>query len=148
MTAPLIQRLLDEFHYPMLNDAGALDRFTAASEHSVIFFTQDPQAFPETNDVAVILPELMTVFDGRIQAAVIGPEMERPLFNHYRLDAFPALVFLRKGEYLGAITRVQDWDFYLRRIEALLAARPASIPGIDVAVQTSSAGACGGCTHC
>jgi hydrogenase-1 operon protein HyaE len=42
------------------------------------------------------------------------------------------MVFLRDGGYLGAITRLLDWDDYLERIRAILAARPHEPPPFEL----------------
>ena len=44
---------------------------------------------------------------------------------------WPALVFLRRGEYLGVITQVQNWDDYLREIRYLLDSEPTRTPGLS-----------------
>jgi len=143
VTSPLIERLTIELGYPEL-DCDTVDEFTARHESCVLFFTEDPKAFQESNDVAVILPELVGAFDGRLVAAVVSRDAERILMKRYGITAWPTLVFLRHGAYLGAISRVQDWDYYLERIEAILAARPGKPPGVGIPVEGSAAP--GGCT--
>ena len=145
MSSVLIDRLVNELGYPRL-DESTIDGFINGHRHCVLFFTEDPRSFPESNDVAVILPELTKHFAGRLAAAVVAREAERTLMKRYGFQAWPALVFLRRGEYLGAITRVQDWTDYLEQIEQLLAATPSRPPvkiGIPV-VTTEQASGCGG----
>ena len=144
MNSPLIDRLTTELGYPLI-ERDQLDAFSRAHEHSVLFFTEDPRSFPETNDVAVILPELMRVFGDRVAPAVVGRQSERELMKRFGFGAWPALVFLRRGEYLGVITRVLDWDDYLAEIERLLQAEPTRAPGIGIpVVSATSAGGCAG----
>jgi len=66
---PLIDRLSEELNYPLL-DLSNIDAFLAQHEHSVLFFTQDIVRFPESNDVAVVLPELITVFKTLVPAVI------------------------------------------------------------------------------
>ena len=69
--------------------------------------------FPESHDVAVILPELVKAFSGRLQAAVIRKAIERELQARFRFTGWPSLVFLRSGEYLGVITGIKNWQEYM-----------------------------------
>jgi len=64
MSSPLIDRLNEQLGYPVL-DAATLDAFLDHDSASVLFFSEDPANYPEANDVAVILPELMVRFAGR-----------------------------------------------------------------------------------
>ena len=68
---PLIDRLSEELNYPLL-DLSNIDAFLAQHEHSVLFFTQDIVRFPESNDVAVVFPEMITAFF-TLFSAVISP---------------------------------------------------------------------------
>ena len=57
MNSPLINRLIDELGYPLLDDDN-FEGFIEQTPISVLFLTEDPKRFPESLDVAVILPEL------------------------------------------------------------------------------------------
>jgi len=144
MSAVLVDRLVTELGYPRLDESN-IDHFLKGHEHGVLFFTEDPQAFPESNDVAVILPELVRYFGDRLAPAVIAREAERALKKRYGFRAWPALVFLRRDRYLGVITRVQGWEDYLEQIERILAAPPSRPPvDVDIAVVADRASG-GGC---
>jgi hydrogenase-1 operon protein HyaE len=119
--------------YPVLNQEN-IDTYLEDREQVVLFFAEDPKHFPESDDVAMILPELVKAFSGRLEAALVDPKAEHALQRRYGFGTWPALVFLRRGEYLGAITRVQNWDDYLREIERLLDAEPVKAPGFKVSV--------------
>jgi hydrogenase-1 operon protein HyaE len=105
-----------------------------------LFFTENPQHFPESDDVAVILPELVRHFAGRFTAAVIDPGSERELHRRYNFTAWPSLVFVRRGAYLGAISRVRDWHEYVSAIEEILAAQPRPAPHRAVPIVPESGG--------
>jgi hydrogenase-1 operon protein HyaE len=139
MPSTLIQRLTAEHAYPVL-DESSLDAFLAANAHSVLFFTEDPARYPESNDVAVVLPELMTLFGERCAAAVIDRGAEKTLQRRYGFNAWPALVLLRGAEYLGAVTRVQDWAVYLDQFQTLLDGPTRRPPGIGIALVEHPAG--------
>ena len=140
--SPLISNLIEQQGYPLLTQ-GTADAFLQAHENVVLFFTENPLHFPESNDVAVILPELMKAFAGRLVAAVIDQASERALHQRYGFNGWPSLVFLRRGDYLGAITRVQDWNVYLQEIERLLGSEPTRPPAFKVPVVGESAGRTG-----
>ena len=82
MKHPLIQRLQDEFGYPELTMANH-DEFVAPDEVGVLFFAGDPKRYKETTDVAVVLPELVKAFGGRLRAAVVAKEDEIELQKKY-----------------------------------------------------------------
>lgn len=141
MPSALIRSMIEKHGYPLLTEA-EVDDFLLAHEHVVLFFVENPAHFPESDDVAVILPELMKVFAGRLTAAVVHRDSERALYRRYGFDGWPALVFLRRGAYLGVITRVQDWSVYLEEIERLLAAEPGQPPAFKIPVVNQAAGRC------
>jgi hydrogenase-1 operon protein HyaE len=138
MSSVLIRKLYEEYGYPLLDQA-TLEPFLAANDDVVLFFSERPENYPEANDVAVILPELMKQFEGRLRAAVIAPGSQHNLQKRYGFLRWPALVFLRHGEYLGAITQMKDWSEYLIEIERLLDSEPTRAPGIGVPVVEASA---------
>lgn len=131
MISPTIAKLAAQHAYPLL-DADNYDLFVYGCDYSVLFFCNDPVQFPESNDVAVVLPELLKVFNGRLQAAVVDKSIERELQARFRFTAWPALVFLKRGAYLGAITGIRDWNDYLQQSAQILAAEPAQPPAFDL----------------
>jgi len=139
MFTPLVQNMIEQYDYPVLT-AETLDDFLESSGEVVLFFTENAQKFPETNDVAMILPELVKAFRGRFSAAIIALADQRKLQMHYGFREWPTLVFLRYGEYLGAISRVQDWDVYLADTRRILAAEPSKPPEFNLPV--AGAGCC------
>lgn len=131
----LVDRLTNDWGYPLLLDQAALAVFAEPQENSVILLPANPLHYPETLDVAVVLPELVQFFSGRMQAAVADATFVRELAGKYSITEWPALLFLRHGAYLGSIARIQDWTVYLSKINALLdAAAPAKTPGIGIPV--------------
>jgi len=131
MSSSLIEQLQTRHGYPLL-DADSYDHFVYGAETVVLFFDNDPVQFPESNDVAVILPELVKAFSGRLQAAVIARPIERELQARFRFTGWPSLVFLRNGEYLGAITGIRDWQEYRQETARILASMPSEPPGFDL----------------
>jgi len=131
MTSPLLEQLQTRHGYPLL-DTDSYDHFVYGNETVVLFFCNDPVQFPESNDVAVILPELSKAFSGRLQAAVIAKPIERELQARFRFTGWPSLVFLRNGEYLGVITGIRNWYEYSQETAEILASAPSQPPGFDL----------------
>lgn len=140
MRSPLIQELIDTQHYTLLTAENA-DAFLAAHDDVVLFFTEEPKNFPESNDVAVILPELLKAFAGRLTAAVVDASAERALHQRYAFNKWPALVFLRRGEYLGVIIGIHDWATFNYEFERVLASTPSKAPAFTIPV-VADAGGC------
>ena len=131
MFSPLTQMLIDGQGYPVV-DADNVDAFSNGNGFTVLFFAGDAERLAESDDVAVILPELMKVFGDRVTPAVVARgEAERELQRRYRFNAFPTLVFLKGQDYLGAISRVQDWQDYVRQIAEILEAEPSQPPRFE-----------------
>lgn len=133
MFSPLIQNMIEQYDYPVLTEE-TLGDFLDTNEGVVLFFTENAQKFPESDDVAMILPELVGAFKGRFIAAVIAIPDQRKLQKSYGFREWPTLVFLRNGEYLGVISRVQDWNDYLEKISKILASEPTRAPGFKIPV--------------
>ena len=127
MFSSLLSSIIERHAYPVLAEAD-IAAFAAQHGHCVPFFAGDADRLMESNDVAVILPELVKASGGGLTAAVVARESERALQRKYRFSAFPALVFLRRGVYLGAISRVRDWVDYVQEISEILAREPSEPP--------------------
>ena len=116
---PLVERLVRELGLPEVGMA-SVDEFLAPPGDAVLFFTEDPTQYPESADVAVILPELMQALGGRFRAAVVERTSERALQKRFGFARWPALVFARDGDLVGAVTGMHDWDEFVRKSAALL----------------------------
>jgi hydrogenase-1 operon protein HyaE len=131
MNSPLIDRLSQRFGYPVL-DASTLDAFLDHDGASVLFFSGDPAKYPEADDVAVILPELMARFAGRARAAVIARAAEMELQPRFGFLQWPALAVCDRHRCRGTISRVRDWSEYLEEFERLLPAGARRIALTDL----------------
>ena len=131
----LIDRLVSDFGYPEVSLENH-DDFVATPGMNVLFLPGDPKTVKDATDVAVVLPELMGVFRGKLNAGVVtdpfgdGVRLKRL----YGFTHFPALVFVREGGYVGTISRIRDWQEYLTLINQLLVAEPRRRPGIPIEV--------------
>ena len=138
MTHPLIDRLLQELAYAEVSLANH-DAFVAEPGMNVLFFPGDPDTVKDATDVAVVLPELVNAFGGQLRTGVVTNVFGdgKVLKRQYGFTEYPALVFVRGGEYVGTITRIQDWSDYLEKISALLIAAPRRPPGFGIPVVTA-----------
>ncbi len=138
MTHPLIERLLTELNFPEIT-LDNHDEFVDSPGLNVLFFPGNPDTVKDATDVAVVLPELIKSFVPQLSPGVVvdtfggGLELKRKYgFTHY-----PSLVFVRGGEYVGTISRIQDWAEYQSRISTLLTAPARRAPGFSIPVVTA-----------
>lgn len=109
---------------------------------SALLLTEDPQRNLEVLDACVILPEALKPLGDKISRRVAGPEASAPLMQQYGVARAPAVVFLRDGQYAGALNGIRDWHEYQNEVARLLdgPAQPKPI-GIPVRVENTP-GAC------
>lgn len=110
-------------------DPANVDRFLGAANEAgavaVLLSMGDPTRFMEAIDVAVVLPELIDAFRGRLRGAVIARRAESELGQRFGVRVQPTLIFVAKGETLGLIAKIQDWPVYVDRIAKLIDLRAA-----------------------
>ncbi|MCG6207422.1 hydrogenase accessory protein [Rhodopseudomonas sp. HC1] len=109
---------------PMLPIVGEadVDVFIASvpDRISVLLFRGDPLRFPDGDDIAVVLPQLIAAFSGRLVGAEIAAGDEAALMPRFGVKVCPAIALARPGRSLGATSKIQDWSVYLARINVLL----------------------------
>ncbi len=135
MSHPLIERLTSELGYAEIS-LDNHDEFAAGTGLNVLFFPGEPKTVNDATDVAVVLPELVSAFGGQLNPGVVTDTFGagKTLKRKYGFQRFPALVFLRGGDYVGTIERIQDWAFYLTRINELMAAEARRPPSVGIPV--------------
>jgi hydrogenase-1 operon protein HyaE len=105
-------------------EAGTVDAFLTAADGAeavaVLLSAGDPVRWPEAIDVAIVLPELIEAFQGRLRGAVIAREAESELGRRFGVRVQPTLIFHSNGETLGLIGKIQDWPVYIDRISKVL----------------------------
>ncbi len=138
MSHVLIDRLVDELGYERVT-LDNHDEFVATAGMNVLFFPGDPTTVKDATDVAVVLPELVSAFDGQLRPGVVTDVFGdgKTLKRHYGFTEYPSLVFVRSGDYVGTITRIQDWGEYLDKISDLFVASPKRPPGFSIPVVTA-----------
>ncbi len=124
---PLVTRLVEEGGAARL-DESTFDAFAAQPGESVLFFTEDPVRFREVLDVAVILPELAKGCVRPFRIGVLPPPLANAKAATYGVRRWPAIVFLRSGEWLGNVEGLRDWSDYIAAVNGLLEAEPRPLP--------------------
>lgn len=131
MTSPLIDALATRHRLPTVDET-TIDAFLAPApgeaEHALLFFTGDPATRAETLDVAVVMPELLAAFRGRLRGAVAARSAEATLAPRFRVAVHPSLVVVRAGEPVAVLPKIRDWSDYVETIEAALAPDAPILP--------------------
>lgn len=138
-SSPLVDALFARHGFARVG-APALDAFAAGEGHAVVAFLEDPARVRETQDLAVILPELARAFPARFRVGVLLPEDARAVAPRYGLRRWPALVVLKEGRYVGAVEGLRGWDEYVAELARLLEAAPTRPPVVGIAVRAEGAG--------
>ncbi|AUW47632.1 MULTISPECIES: hydrogenase accessory protein [Rhizobium] len=135
MPSALVRALSERAHLPVVDETN-IDAFLAPAagepDNAVLFFTGDPAQRPEADDVAVVLPELMQVFRGRLRGAVVRRATEDKLKARFNVVVMPSLVVTRRDQPVGVLGKIRDWSEYVEKISAWLSP--------DVPVMVSSGG--------
>lgn len=136
---PLLQRLVSEFRAERVDHDG-LDTFLERPGDRVLLLAGDPVQFPEGLDVAVVLPELQRSVSRRFELGVVPRPSQEAVARRFGSQRWPALVFLRDGQYVTTLAGMHDWTDYLERVEAALAMPTSRVPGIGIPVVGATAG--------
>lgn len=144
MSAPLLDALVTRHGLPLIGEA-EIDAFLSQAagepQHTVLFFTGDPAQRGETNDVAVVLPQLLAQFSGRLRGGVISRAAEEALRTRFHVIVFPSLVVTRADETLGVIAKIKDWSDYVTQFSDWLEpGAPVMIPGQGPRTQITCSG--------
>jgi hydrogenase-1 operon protein HyaE len=123
-------------------DASSVDGFVGGPGDRVLFFGGDPVRFPECLDVAVVLPELLAAFPGRLLAGVVAAQDEDLLARRWGVQRWPSLVFLRDGDYVATVAGMLDWTDYVQRVGEALRLAPSRAPTVGIPVVAVGAASC------
>jgi hydrogenase-1 operon protein HyaE len=126
----LVERLVTQ-HGASWVDAARIDAFLRQPGDGVLLFTGDPVRFPEGVDVAVVLPELQAAYPGRWRLGVVPRYDEDALAARFGSQRWPALVFVRDGQYVATVAGMHDWTDFVQKVGQALA-QPASRPPIPL----------------
>jgi hydrogenase-1 operon protein HyaE len=105
-----------------------IDEFLARHPLALLFFTGDRT---EGLDVAVVVRELATSYQGRLGVGLVDRRDETALMTRFGVVVTPAVVYLRDGQAAELVARMRDWPVFAQACERLLA--PARVtPGQDL----------------
>lgn len=130
-TSPLVSRLVDVCGASWV-DTDTVDAWAAQGGDRVVLFAGDAVRFPEGQDVAVVLPELQRCLPGRFEVGVVHRHLEDALARRFGSQRWPALLFLRDGEYVTTLPGMHDWEDFLRMTQQALAAPTSRPPTIGI----------------
>lgn len=140
MFSPLIENIIKREGLSIV-DKDTIDPFMQSHGAVLLMVAGDAKRLGEVNDVAVILPELIKLYNGRLTPAIAAAESEPAMQMRYGFKSFPTLIFIRQGEYLGAISGVLDWSDYLIEIEEILNREPVIPPLYEFKIGCNAASA-------
>ena len=145
-TSPLIERLVTQFNATWVDETN-IAAWSAEGGDRVVLFAGDPVAFPESLDVAVILPELQKLSAARhkpFAMAVAVPDCAQELAEKYGSRRWPTLMFFRDGRYVTTLSGMHDWTDYLTLLAQALDKPVSRAPTIGIPVVNANATA----SHC
>lgn len=137
-TSPLVSRLAECCGATWV-DADSIDAWAAQGGDRVVLFAGDAVRFPEGQDVAVVLPELQRSLPGRFEIGIVRRHQEDALARRFGSQRWPTLLFLRDGQYVTTLSGMHDWDDFLRKTEAALAAPVSRPPSIGIPLVSAAA---------
>lgn len=129
---PLIDALGTKHGFTTV-DERSLDDLAGPHEMAMLVICGNPQVTAEALDLAVVAPELLKAFGGRVAGLAATPGAERHFQMRFGFSLFPALIFLRRGQYLGALTRMRDWAEYMAEIPEILQRQASPPPQFELA---------------
>ena len=137
----LVTQLIEKHGATRLDEAG-FEAFVAAPGEAALFFTENPVRFREVLDVAVIVPELAAAASRRFRIGVLPPPLANAKASTYGVRRWPALVFVRAGEWLGNVEGLRDWGDYLAAVNELVEGEPRPLPARVIPVAVAGAPSC------
>ena len=144
MPSVLIRALGERTGLPFVDEA-SIDAFLAPAAdepvNTILFFTGDPKQRSESDDVAVVLPEILHAFAGHLRGAVVQRAAEEKLKARFNVVVMPSLVVTRRELPIGVLGKIRDWSEYLDKIGAWLAPdAPVMVPSGGPKVEITHAG--------
>jgi hydrogenase-1 operon protein HyaE len=109
-----------------------IDDFLSRNPRALLFFTGDVTTRPEGLDVAVVVRELATGYQGRLRVGLVDRRDEPALLARFGVVVTPAVVYMRDGQPAELVARMRDWPVFAQAADRLLApadAAPDSIIG-------------------
>ena len=139
--APDLLARLQQLGYRQI-EAEQLAAVAAECPLLLVMLNEDPLKHPEVMDNAVIVPQVLREFPaGAFQVAYADAPHSRSIAQMFGIVKFPALVFLRQGEYVGAILGLLNWSEVVPAFADKLTAAARRPPSVGIPV-VSTSGSC------
>jgi hydrogenase-1 operon protein HyaE len=94
-----------------------IDEFLARNSRALLFFIGDRG---EGLDVAVVVRELATSYQGQLRVGIVDQRDETALMTRFGVVVTPAVVFVRNGEPAELVARMRDWPVFSQAADRLL----------------------------
>ena len=98
-----------------------LDDFLGRNPRALLFFSGDVAQRPEGLDVAVVVRELLTSYQGRLRVGLIDRRDETALMTRFGVVVTPAVVYMRDSQPVELVARMRDWPVFAQACDRLLA---------------------------
>jgi hydrogenase-1 operon protein HyaE len=98
-----------------------LDDFLGRNPRALLFFSGDVAQRPEGLDVAVVVRELLTNYQGRLRVGLIDRRDETALMTRFGVVVTPAVVYMRDSQPVELVARMRDWPVFAQACDRLLA---------------------------
>lgn len=102
-----------------------IDDFLSRNPRALLFFTGDVTTRPEGLDVAVVVRELATSYQGRLRVGLVDRRDEPALLARFGVVVTPAVAYMRDGQPAELVARMRDWPVFAQAADRLLA--PAEV---------------------
>jgi hydrogenase-1 operon protein HyaE len=98
-----------------------LDDFLGRNPRALLFFSGDVAQRPEGLDVAVVVRELLTNYQGRLRVGLIDRRDETALMTRFGVVVTPAVAYMRDSQPVELVARMRDWPVFAQACDRLLA---------------------------
>jgi hydrogenase-1 operon protein HyaE len=98
-----------------------LDDFLGRNPRALLFFSGDVAQRPEGLDVAVVVRELLTNYQGRLRVGLVDRRDETALMTRFGVVVTPAVVYMRDSQPVELVARMRDWPVFAQACDRLLA---------------------------
>jgi hydrogenase-1 operon protein HyaE len=94
-----------------------IDDFLSRNPRALLFFLGDRS---EGLDVAVVVRELATSYEGRLRVGLVDQRDEAALMTRFGVVVMPAVVYMRDRQPTELVARMRDWPVFAQAADRLL----------------------------
>ena len=115
----------------------SFDAFAQAPGEAVVLLVEDPERGGENWDLAVIFCDLLAASGSGQRTGLLRPPAAAALQPQFGIQRLPALLFLRDGDYVGALEGLRDWSEFVAACREMRQRPISRAPGRVIAVASS-----------